>query len=110
MVVFYVRFPLSLRNVEDILRERGIDVSHETLRFWWSRFGPIFAKQIRRERTGRAHSNWKWYLDKIFMKINGTTYSLWRALDEECEVPKSCVVSSRDRRAACKFLRESMKQ
>jgi putative transposase len=51
----YVRYPLSLRNVEDLLAERGIDISHETVRFWWNRFGPIFAAEIRK-KTGRAHA------------------------------------------------------
>jgi putative transposase len=50
-VMMYVRFPLSLRNVEDLLHERGIDISHETVRFWWSRFGPMFAAEIRRKRV-----------------------------------------------------------
>ena len=49
-VMMYVRFPLSLRNVEDLLHERGIDVSHETIRLWWNRFGPMFAAEIRRKR------------------------------------------------------------
>ena len=49
-VMMYVRFPLSLRNVEDLLHERGIDISHETVRFWWNRFGPIFAAEIRKKR------------------------------------------------------------
>jgi putative transposase len=59
-VMLYVRFPLSLRNVEDLLPERGIDVSHETVRLWWNRFGPIFAAEIRRLRVNRmrAYSNW----------------------------------------------------
>ena len=60
-VMMYVRFPLSLRNVEDLLHERGIDVSHETIRFWWNRFGPMFASEIRRNRIGRmrSYSNWQ---------------------------------------------------
>jgi putative transposase len=49
--MMYVRFPLSLRNVEDLLHERGIDISHESVRFWWNRFGPLFAAEIRRKRT-----------------------------------------------------------
>ncbi len=49
-VMMYVRFPLSLRNVEDLLHERGIDISHETVRFWWSRFGPLFAAEIRKKK------------------------------------------------------------
>ena len=61
-VMRYVRFPLSLRNVEDLLHERGIDISHETVRFWWSRFGPMFAAEIRRKRVQqmRSYSNWPW--------------------------------------------------
>jgi len=50
-VMLYVRFPLSLRNVEDLLHERGIDISHETVRYWWNRFGPVFASEIRRKRV-----------------------------------------------------------
>jgi putative transposase len=59
-VMMYVRYPLSLRNVEDLLHERGIEISHETVRFWWNRFGPLFAAEIRKKRVQhlRAHSNW----------------------------------------------------
>ena len=55
-VMMYVRFPLSLRNVEDLLHERGIDVSHESVRFWWNRFGPKFASEIRRSRIQRLRA------------------------------------------------------
>ena len=51
VVMMYVRYPLSLRNVEDLLADRGIDISHETVRFWWNRFGPIFAAEIRKKRV-----------------------------------------------------------
>ena len=73
VVMMYVRFPLSLRNVEDLLHERGIDISHETVRFWWNRFGPLFAAEIRRKRIQLklAHSNWQWHLNEVFVKING---------------------------------------
>jgi len=83
--MMYVRFPLSLRNVEDLLHERGIDISHETVRFWWNRFGPLFAAEIRQKRieSKRAHSNWQWHLDEVFVKINGETHYLWRAVDHE---------------------------
>jgi putative transposase len=71
-VMMYVRFPLSLRNVEDLLHERGVEVSHETVRFWWNRFGPIFASEIRRRRIeGLRSSHWRWHLDEILVKING---------------------------------------
>lgn len=111
-VMMYVRFPLSLRNVEDLLHERGIDVSHETIRFWWNRFGPIFASKIRRNRIfqKRVYSNWQWHLDEVFVKINGETHYLWRAVDHEGEVLESYVTKRRDRNAALKFLRKSMKR
>ena len=68
-VMMYVRFPLSLRNVEDLLHERGIDVSHEAVRFWWKRFGPMFAAEIRKNRVSRmrAYSNWQRHLDEIIV-------------------------------------------
>ena len=111
-VMMYVRFPLSLRNVEDLLHERGIDISHETVRFWWNRFGPMFAAEIRRKRVQQlsAHSNWQWHLDEVFVKINGETHYLWRAVDHEGEVLESYVTKRRDRKAALKFLRKTMKR
>lgn len=71
-VMLYVRFPLSLRNVEDLLHERGIDVSHETVRFWWHRLGPLFAAEIRRKRASamRSGPQWKWHLDEGQCQIN----------------------------------------
>ena len=108
----YVRFPLSLRNVEDLLHERGIDISHETVRFWWNRFGPLFAAEIRKKRVSqmRAYSNWRWHLDEVFVKINGETHYLWRAVDHEGEVLESFVTKRRDRKAALKFLKKAMKR
>ena len=108
----YVRYPLSLRNVEDLLHERGIDICHETVRFWWNRFGPLFAAEIRKKRVQqlRAHSNWQWHLDEVFVKINGETHYLWRAVDHEGEVLESYVTKRRDRKAALKFLRKTMKR
>lgn len=71
-VMMYVRFPLSLRNVEDLLHERGIDVSHETIRYWWHRFGLLFASEIQKHRIQSMRSSrWRWQLDEIFVKING---------------------------------------
>ena len=111
-VMMYVRFPLSLRNVEDLLHERGIDICHETVRFWWNRFGPVFAAGIRRKRINRmrSYSNWQWHLDEVFVKINGETHYLWRAVDNEGEVLESFVTKRRDRKAALKFLRKTMKR
>ena len=111
-VMIYVRFPLSLRNVEDLLHERGIDISHETIRFWWNRFGPIFAAEIRKKRVQghRAYSNWQWHLDEVFVRIGGQTHYLWRAVDHEGEVLESFVSKCRDRNAALKFLKKSIKR
>jgi len=111
-VMLYVRFPLSLRNVEDLLHERGIEISHETVRFWWNRFGPLFAAEIRRKRVQklRVHSNWQWHLDEVFVKVNGEMHYLWRAIDHEGEVLESYVTKRRDRKAALNFLRKTMKR
>ena len=79
-VMMYVRFPLSLRNVEDLLYGRGIDNSYGTVRFWWNRFGPMFAAEIRKNRVSRmrSYSNWQWHLDEVFVTINGETHYLCR--------------------------------
>jgi len=83
-VMMYIQFPLSLRNVEDLLHECGIEISHETVRFWWNRFGPIFAAEIRKKRVSqmRAYSNWQWQLDEVFVKIKGGTHYLWRTVQD----------------------------
>lgn len=110
-VMMYVRFPLSLRNVEDLLHERGIDVCHETVRFWWLRVGPTFAAEIRKRRVaGMKSSRWQWHLDEIFVKINGERHYLWRAVDHDGEILESFVTKTRDKKAALKFLRKSMKR
>ena len=108
----YVRFPLSLRNVEDLLHERGIDICHETVRYWWNRFGPLFASEIRKKRINQLqnYSNWKWHLDEAFVKINGETHYLWRAVDHEGEVLEVYVSKRRDRKAAMVFLKKIMKR
>ncbi len=107
----YVRFPLSLRNVEDLLHERGIDVSHETIRYWWNRFGPMFAGEIRRRRIQALRSSrWKWHLDEMYVKINGKIHYLWRAVDHEGEVLESVVTKTRDRKAALKLLRKLLRR
>ena len=62
--MMYVRYPLSLRQVEDLLFERGINICHETVHFWWNRFGPMFAAEIRKRRVvHHSYSNWRWHLD-----------------------------------------------
>lgn len=110
-VMLYIRFPLSLRNVEDLLHERGVDVSHETVRYWWHRFGPMFASEIRKRRIeGMKSSRWRWHLDEVFVKINGERHYLWRAVDHEGEVLESFVTKTRDKKAALKFLKKAMRK
>jgi putative transposase len=111
-VMMYIRFPLSLRQVEDLLYERGIDICHETVRFWWNRFGPMFAAEIRKRRQQvlRAVPQWRWHLDEVFVKINGETHYLWRAVDHEGEVLEVFATKRRDRKAALKFLKRAMKR
>ena len=112
LVMMYVRYPLSLRNVEDLLAERGIDISHETVRFWWNRFGPMFAAEIRKRRAAhmRGFIQWRWHLDEAFVKINGKLCYLWRAVDHEGEVLEAVVTSKRDKAAALKLLKRIMKK
>jgi putative transposase len=112
VVMLYVRFPLSLRNVEDLLFERGIDVCHETVRLWWNRFGPLFAADIRRQRTSRMRGlrHWRWHLDEMYVKLNGEMVYLWRAVDHEGEVLESYVTKKRDKSAALRFLKKALKR
>ena len=112
VVMMYVRYPLSLRNVEDLLAERGIDISHETVRFWWNRFGPMFAAEIRKKRVAHMHGypQWRWHLDEVFVKVNGKLCYLWRAVDHEGEVLELVVTAKRDKAAAVKFLKRIMKK
>ena len=108
-VMYYVRYPLSFRQVEDILHERGIDICHETVRFWVDRFGAKFAKEIRKKRAGQ-HSNWQWHLDEVFVKINGERFYLWRAVDHEGEVLECYVTRRRNKAAAKKGLIKAMRK
>ena len=107
-----MRFPLSLRNVEDLLFERGIDLCHETVRLWWNRFGPMFAADIRRQRVNhmRGFRQWKWHLDEVFVKINGERHYLWRAVDQEGEILESYVTKKRDKAAALAFMKKALKR
>jgi putative transposase len=111
VVMMYVRFPLSLRNVEDLLFERGIDICHETVRHWWNRFGPMFAADIRRRRVNhmRGFRHWRWHLDEVFVKINGERHYLWRAVDHEGEILESYVTKKRNKSAALAFIKKALK-
>ena len=101
VVMLYVRFPLSLRNVEDLLFERGYDLYHETVRLWWNRFGPMFAGEIRRRRVNRMRNvrHWRWHFDEMYVKLNGEMVYLWRAVDHEGEILESYVTRTRDKDA-----------
>jgi len=106
----YDRFPLSLRNVEDLLHARGIAVCHESIRLWDDRFGPVFARQIRKWRASymRQVPQWQWHLDEVFVRINGVQHTLWRAVDHAGEVLESYVTKTREKSAALKFLKKAM--
>lgn len=105
VVMMYVRFPLSLRNVEDLLFERGIDICDETVRFWWNRFGPMFASELRRQRVSRMRGfrHWRWHVDEVLVKMNGERHYLLRAVDHEGEILESYVTKKRDKSAAFTF-------
>ena len=106
-VRLYHRFTLSYRDVEELLAERGIDVSFETVRRWCLKFGPIYASRMRRRRD-RPFS--VWHIDEVFVKIAGRQHYLWRAVDVEGEVLDVLLQSCRNKAAAVRFLRKSMKQ
>src|SRR5688572_6969800 len=102
-VWLYVRFPLSLRMVEEMLAARGIDVSHETVRQWGRRFGLAFANQIRRRLPCPGD---KWHLDEVCLLIRGKKHWLWRAVDQDGIVLDVLVQSRRDKQAAKRLLRK----
>ena len=94
--MMYVRFLLSLRNVEDLLHERGIDISYETDRYWWNKFAPLFARKVRKKRMQPIpnYFNWRWHVDEVFVKIRENTISgvplimkvrFWRLMFPELE-------------------------
>ena len=98
----YHRFCLSFRDVEDLLAERGIIVSYETIRLWCQKFGPECARKLKR-RQGRLGDSW--HLDEVFIRINGQPQYLWRAVDQDGDVLDILVQSRRDQRAAERFFR-----
>lgn len=110
--MMYVQYPLSLRNIEDLLHERGIDICHETVHQWVDRIGTYFAHRIRKGRSERMRQSprWQWHLDEVFVEIRGQTHYLWRAVDHEDEVPQFYVSKTRDKSSALKFMRRVMKR
>lgn len=111
-MMMYIRYPLSLRNVENLLHKRGIDIMHETVRVWRGRFGQVFAAEIRRSRVQamRDLRHRRWHLDEAFVKINGMKHYLWHAVGHEGEVLKSFVTKTQNKAAALKFLRKSLRR
>ena len=106
-VWLYFRFSLSLRDVEDVLSECGIIVSHETIRFWVGKFGRQYAKSIRRDRPKVGD---KWHLDEVVISIRGKKHWLWRAVDQYGNSLEILVQSRRNTKAAMRFMRKLMKQ
>ena len=106
-VWLYFRFTLSFRDVEDLLAERGLDVSYESIRYWVLKFGKQYARKINRRRP---RPSGQWHLDEVFVSINGKRSYLWRAVDSEGEVLEILVQSRRNKRAALKLMRKLLKK
>ena len=106
-VWLYLRFTLSFRDVEDLLAERGLDVSYETVRRWVLKFGPLFAQELRRRRHRPTA---QWHLDEMAVRIGGRQFWLWRAVDDEGEVLDLLVQRRRDAKAAAKLMRKLLKK
>ena len=105
-VWLYHRFCLSFRDAEDLLAQRGVTVTYETIRQWCQRFEPVYARRLRRRR-GRLGDTW--HLDEVFVTIQGRQQYLWRAVDEDGDVLDILVQSHRNRRAAVRFFRKLLK-
>jgi putative transposase len=103
----YVRFTLSYRDVEELLAERGLDVSYETVRRWVLKFGPAFARNLRRLRPRPADT---WHLDEMVVPIRGRRMYLWRAVDSEGEILDLLVQPKRDKAAALRLMRKLLKK
>src|SRR5271156_1471182 len=103
----YFRFTLSFRDVEDLLAERGITVSYETIRRWVNHCGPMVAADLRKRRP-KPHTTW--HLDEVYLKINGRMVYLWRAVDAEGEVLDVLIQSRRNKRAALKLMRKLLRK
>ena len=106
VIWLYFRFNLSLREIEELMVERGIDVSYETIRRWIDQFGPVFAKRIKARSPNPSTT---WHLDEVYTKINGKMVYLWRAVDDEGTVLDIVVQSRRNKKAAMRLLRKLLK-
>jgi transposase-like protein len=103
----YLRFTLSYRDVEELLAERGLEVSYETVRRWVIKFGPVFARNLRRARPRPSDT---WHLDEMVVSIQGRRMYLWRAVDSEGEILDMLVQPHRDKAAALKLMRKLLKK
>src|SRR6516225_2281659 len=106
-VWLYLRFTLSYRDVEELLAERGLDISYESVRSWVLKFGPMFARRLRRHRSQPSN---RWHLDEMVVRIAGERMYLWRAVDHEGEVLDMLVQRRRDSRAALRPMRKLLKK
>jgi len=110
-VMMYLRFTLSLRQIKDLLFERGIDVGQKSVRFWQICFGPMFAVELRKGRIHqRSYSLWRWHVDEAFVRIGVERHYLWRAVDHEGEVIEAFASKTSDRKAALALMRRAMKR
>ena len=105
-VWLYFRFPLSFREVEELMLARGVVLSYETIRRWCAKFGQAYANQLRRRR---AQPGDRWHLDEVFIRINGITHYLWRAVDQHGNVLDVLVQPRRNAKAAKRFFRKLLK-
>jgi len=106
--MMYIRFPLSLRQVEDLLHERGIDICKKSVRTWWNRFAPLFAAEIG-EKWVSIYPDYiqcRWHLDEMFVRINCYIHYLRRAVDDEGADLEAYVTRKRDRGSAFRFFKE----
>jgi putative transposase len=106
-VWLYFKFNLSHRDIEDLLAERGIQVSYEAIRLWCNKFGPKYAKKLRRKHQGYGDT---FYLDEVFIRINGKQHYLWRAVDQDGEVVDIYLQKRRDGKAAKRFFKRLLKK
>src|SRR6516165_1049103 len=106
-VWLYLRFTLSYRDVEELLAERGLDFSYETVRCWVLKFGPVIARRLRRCRPRPSN---RWHVDGMLVRIAGERMYLWRAVDHEGEILDMLVQRRRDTRAALRLMRKLLKK
>ena len=106
-VWLYHRFPLSFRDVEELMLVRGVIVTYETIRQWCAKFGPVYAAGLRRRQPRPGDT---WHLDEVFLTINGRRQYLWRAVDQDGNVLDILVQPRRDAKAAKRFFRKLLKR